>query len=239
MIIIPAIDIYENKVVRLSKGDFKEINFYDKTPLRQAIEFETFGFTRIHIVDLLGSKNGKITALETLQEIRSHTNLEIQFGGGIRSKSSADEVFSAGVEQVIIGSLVIKNPKEFKQILKKHSPEKVIIAADVENDLVKVSGWTEKTPVSLDQLLKSCLDMGITKFICTDISRDGMFSGLNIDLYKRLLDKYPGINLVASGGVSDIKDILELRKINPYAVVVGKAIYENKIDLKELSEIAL
>jgi phosphoribosylformimino-5-aminoimidazole carboxamide ribotide isomerase len=239
MIIIPAIDIYKNKVVRLSKGDFGEIKFYKKTPLLQAIEFETFGFNRIHIVDLLGSKSGKITEIKTLQDIESHTNLEIQLGGGIRNKSTADELFSAGVDQLIIGSLAIKDPKELKLILEKYTPEKIIIAADVEDDMVKVSGWTEKTPVSLNQLLESCLNMGITKFICTDISRDGMFSGLNIDLYKKLLSDYPAIKLIASGGVRDISDILQLRNINPYAVVVGKALYENKIDLKELSEIAL
>jgi phosphoribosylformimino-5-aminoimidazole carboxamide ribotide isomerase len=239
MIIIPAIDIYKNKVVRLSKGDFKEIKYYNKTPLLQAIEFETFGFNLIHIVDLLGSKTGKITALKILQDIKSHTNLEIQFGGGIRNKSSADELFSAGVTRVIIGSLAIKNPEEFELILEEHTPEKIIVAADVEDNMVKVSGWTEQTPVSLNRLLESSMNMGITKFICTDISRDGMLSGSNVDLYKKILDDYPGINLIASGGVRDIKDIIELKKINPYAVVVGKAIYENKIILKELSEIAM
>jgi phosphoribosylformimino-5-aminoimidazole carboxamide ribotide isomerase len=239
MIIIPAIDIYENKVVRLSKGDFKEIKFYDKTPLQQAKEFEAFGFNLIHIVDLIGSKTGKITALKTLQEIKANTNLEIQFGGGIRSKSSANELFSSGIDRVIIGSLAIKNPDEFKKILEKYSTGKIIIAADVKDNMIKITGWTEETPITLNQLIDSCLNIGITKFICTDISRDGMFSGPNVDLYKRILYNYPGIDLIASGGVRDIKDILELKEINPYAVVVGKAIYENKINLKELSEIAM
>jgi len=239
MIIIPAIDIFENKVVRLSKGDFEEIKFYDKTPLEQAKKFESTGFSLIHIVDLIGSKSGNITALKILSEIKSGTNLKIQFGGGIRSKSTVDELFSAGVDYVIMGSLAIKNPEEFKMIVEKHSPEKIIVAADIKNSMIKITGWTEETSISLNQLIESSSAVGITKFICTDISRDGMLLGPNVDLYKRILEDHPGIDLIASGGVRDINDIIELRKINPYAVVIGKAIYENKIDLKELSKIAL
>jgi len=239
MIIIPAIDIYNNKVVRLTKGDFNNITYYKNTPLHQAQIFEEIGFEIIHIIDLLGSKTGKFTSMESVKSIKSGTKLEIEFGGGVRDIKTASAVFETGAEYAIIGSLSVKNKNEFELIVKKYSAEKIIAAVDVKNEKLFISGWTEESQLPLDQHIDYCLGLNIKRFLCTDISRDGMLEGPNIELYKTLLKKYPGIKLIASGGVKDLNDINALNKINPYAVVVGKAIYENKISLKELAKIAL
>lgn len=239
MIIIPAIDIYDNKVVRLSKGDFKEVTFYNDSPLKQAKVFEEVGFKLIHIVDLEGSKTGKFTAMDIVNEIKSKTKLRIQFGGGIRDVKSASQLFEAGVDFAVIGSIVVKNPSEFKLIVDNHGSERVITAVDVQDEKVHISGWTEESDLSLYDLIDFCMNTGVRKFICTDISKDGTMKGLSTELYKKIKDQYPEIKLIASGGVKDIEEIKRLKELNPYAVVVGKAIYEEKIDLKELSELAL
>lgn len=239
MLIIPAIDIYDNSIVRLSKGNFDNITYYKNTPIQQAKLYDSLGFKLIHIVDLLGSKTGKITALESIEKIKNETKLKIEFGGGIRDVKTISELFEAGIDYGIIGSLSIKNKSEFELILKKHPPEKIIISIDAMNEIIKISGWTEDTSISIYDHIEYCSNLGVKKFLCTDISKDGMLVGTNIDLYKKIMDKYPEIHLIASGGVKDLEDVKELRKINPYAVVVGKAIYEEKIDLKELSKFAL
>lgn len=239
MIIIPAIDIYDGKVVRLSKGDFKEVSFYHTNPIKQAKVFEDTGFKLVHIVDLEGAKSGKFTALNIIKEIKDKTKLKIQFGGGIRDGKTAAQVFDAGVDFAVIGSVAAKNRDEFKLIVEKYTPERIVVAADVMDQKIYITGWTEEASVSLNDLVNFCMNIGITKFICTDISKDGTMRGLNVELYKRLLSNFPEIELIASGGVKDINEIKQLKNINPYAVVVGKAIYEGKIDLKELSQLAL
>lgn len=238
MLIIPAIDIYDNKVVRLSKGDFKEVSFYSESPLKQAKIFKDAGFDLIHVVDLTGARTGKFTALDTVKEIKSQTRLNIQFGGGIRDGKTAFQIFQAGVDYAIIGSLAVKNQDEFKLIVNHHSPEKIVTAVDVMNEKVFISGWTEEVDLSPFDLIDFCMGLGIRKFICTDIAKDGTMKGLNIGLYKKILERYAEIKLIASGGVKNIEEIKKLKELNPYAVVVGKAIYEGKIDLKELSEVA-
>lgn len=239
MIIIPAIDIYDNSVVRLAKGDFNNITYYKNSPLQQAMLFESFGFKIIHVVDLLGSKQGKFTSLESIKSIKEKTKLMVEFGGGIRDVKSAEELFSIGVDNIIIGSLSIKNKNEFELILSKNHPDNIIVAVDILDRNVKVSGWTEDTSISVYSHIEYCQKLGVNKFLCTDISRDGMLNGANLELYKDLISCFPDVKLIASGGIKDINDVKNLMKINPYAVVVGKAIYEEKIDLKELAEIAL
>jgi phosphoribosylformimino-5-aminoimidazole carboxamide ribotide isomerase len=239
MKIIPAIDIYDNKVVRLSKGDFKEVTFYNDSPLKQAKIFEDTGFELIHIVDLEGSKTGKFTALEIIKEIKSETDLQVQFGGGIRDAKTALQIFSAGVDYAVIGSLAVKNPDEFKLIVKNFTPDKIVTAVDVKDEMVQISGWTENVNLTFYNLIDFCMETGLRKFICTDISKDGTLEGLNIDLYENVLNRYSDIKLIASGGVKDIYEVKKLKVLNPYAVIIGKAIYEEKIDLKELSELAL
>ena len=238
MIIIPAIDIYDGKVVRLSKGDFKEVSFYHKNPVQQAQIFEEAGFNLIHIVDLEGAKTGKFKVLDIISEIKNKTKLSIQFGGGIRDGRTALQAFESGIDFAVIGSLAVKNRDEFKMIVEKFTAGKIVTAADVLNEKVYVSGWTEEASISLNDLIQYCLRLGIKKYICTDISQDGTLKGLNVDLYKKLLSTFPGIRIIASGGVKDMEEIKKISEVNPFAVVVGKAIYEGIIDLKELAGFA-
>ncbi len=239
MLIIPAIDIYDNSIVRLERGDFDNITYYKNSPLQQAKIFESHGFGIIHIVDLLGSKSGKLTSLESVEKIKSETKLQVEFGGGIRDVKTVAELFNAGVDFVVIGTLPVKNKKEFELIINNYPSEKIIAVIDSINEMLKIGGWTESTKISIYDHIEYCSGLGIKKFLCTDISKDGMLTGTNIDLYKKIMKNYPEIDLIASGGVKDIDDIEKLNKLNPYAVVVGKAIYEEKIDLKELAKVAV
>jgi len=239
MLIIPAIDIYDNSIVRLKRGDFDNITYYKNTPLQQAKIFESHGFNRIHIVDLLGSKNGKLTSLESIKKIKQETKLQVEFGGGIRDVKTVSELFDTGIDYVIIGSLPVINKKEFELIIGKFTPDIIIAVLDSMNEMLKISGWIEETKISIYDHIKYCSGLGIKKFLCTDITKDGMLTGTNISLYKKIMDKYPVIDIIASGGVKDIDDIKRLSHIQPYGVVVGKAIYEGKIDLKELAKIAV
>ena len=239
MLIIPSIDIYENKVVRLAKGDFNNISYYSNSPLEQAKLYESLGFKLIHIVDLQGSKTGNFTIIDSIKEIKKQTDLTIEFGGGIRSAENVDELFSVGIDFVVIGSLSVKNKNEFENIIKKNTPERIVAAADVKDEMIHISGWTEETQISIYPHINYCKNLGINKFLVTDISKDGMLSGTNKILYKKILDKNTEINLIASGGIKDLEDVKSIERINPYGVIVGKAIYENKIDLKELAEFAL
>jgi phosphoribosylformimino-5-aminoimidazole carboxamide ribotide isomerase len=239
MIIIPSIDIFKNKIVRLLKGDYNNITYYENTPLEQAKVYESYGFKLIHIVDLEGSRDGNIAAFDAVKEIKKQTSLRIEFGGGVRNSANAEELFSAGIDYVVIGSLSVKNKNEFEEIIKKNSSEKIIVAADVKDEMLRISGWIEETKISIYSHINYCSDLGIKKFLVTDISRDGMLSGTNVELYRNILNKNPGIKLIASGGIKDIDNVRTVEKINAYGVIIGKAIYENKIDLKELSEFAL
>jgi len=237
MLIIPSIDIYENKIVRLTKGSFDNIAYYKQLPLNQAKLYESLGFKLIHIVDLEGAKEGKFEALTTVEEIKSKTNLQIQFGGGIRDVKTATEVFNAGVDFAVIGSLSIKNKEEFEIIIKQFSAKKIVCAVDVLDEIIQISGWQEETTITVYEHIEYCLKQGIEKFLCTDISKDGMLTGANIELYKNISKKYPDIKLIASGGVKDIEDVKKLKLYSIYAAIIGKAIYEERIDLEELSEL--
>ncbi len=239
MIVIPAIDIYEEKIVRLKKGDFDNITYYKNTPLEQAKLYDSFGFKLIHIVDLLGSKTGKLTSLESVRSIKEQTGLQVEFGGGVRDVKSVAEIFSAGADLTIIGSLAVKNKTEFELICAENTPEKIIAAVDVMDEMIYISGWTESTVITVYSHIEYCMSLGIKKFLCTDISKDGMLIGTNIDLYEKITDMFPGIKLIASGGVKDVKEIRTLNKMRLFGVVVGKAIYEEKIELKELAKFAV
>ena len=239
MLIIPSIDIFDNKVVRLTKGNFDKITYYQNSPYEQARLYDSLGFKLIHVVDLEGSKIGKFTAIDSIKEIKKYTALKVEFGGGIRSSKDVDELFSAGIDFVVIGSLSIKNKTEFEYITENNSAEKIIVAADVSSEMIRVAGWTEETEVSIYSHIEYCRKLGINKFLVTDISRDGMLSGTNKILYDKILTNKPEIELIASGGIKDLDDIKSLAEINPYGIIVGKAIYEDKIDLKELAKFAL
>lgn len=237
MIIIPAIDIIDKKIVRLRRGEFNQAEYYPNSPLEQSKIFKAAGFEWIHIVDLMASKTGTINTLDIIKQIKSGTGLKIEFGGGIRDEASFSNVLKAGVDKVIIGSLAVSDRVEFEHIVENSETDKILIAADVKNEMIAIKGWTEKTSVSVYDLIKYCLSLHINNFLCTDISSDGMLSGTNINLYTKILEQFPGINLTASGGVNDIQDVQELVKMNIHSVVIGKAIYEGIIDLKELAQI--
>ena len=237
MLIIPAIDLYENKIVRLRKGNFNRVTFYEQTPLAQAKEFERHGFEWLHIVDLLGSKTGTISVEGIIRDVKKETKLKIEFGGGIRNSQMVSQLFEFGIDKIILGSISVKNKIEFETIVKNFPPQNFIIAVDALDEMLAVSGWTEATAISIYEHIEYCLQFGLTHFLCTDISKDGMLTGTNIKLYKNILTRFPNINLIASGGIKDLDDVKKVRDINPYGVVIGKAIYENKIDLKELAEL--
>ncbi|MBI1938723.1 MAG: 1-(5-phosphoribosyl)-5-[(5-phosphoribosylamino)methylideneamino]imidazole-4-carboxamide isomerase [Ignavibacteriales bacterium] len=237
MLIIPAIDILGGKVVRLSKGDFNQSTFYDFSPLELAVKYFSAGFEWIHIVDLLGSKEGKIGIQNLLGEIKASVNIKIEFGGGIRNETQIEELISLGVDRIVVGSLSITNKKLFENVVSKFSPEKFIAAIDVMNEKVFIKGWTEDSHVGLYQHIEYCSLLGMKTFLCTDISKDGTLKGPNNDMYKNIMTRFPKINVIASGGISSIEDIKKLNEHNLYAAVVGKAIYENKINLEELVKI--
>lgn len=237
MLIIPAIDLYDNKIVRLRKGDFNQVTFYEQTPLAQAKEFEQHGFEWLHMVDLLGSKTGTISVDKIIQGVKKETKLKIEFGGGVRNVQSVSQLFEIGVAKIILGSISVKNKNEFEAIVKNFPPQNFIIAVDALDEKLAVSGWTEATAISIYEHIEYCLQFGLTQFLCTDISKDGMLTGTNVELYQKILSRFPNINLIASGGIKDLDDVKKVREINPYGVVIGKAIYESKIDLKELAKV--
>ncbi len=237
MLIIPAIDIIDGKIVRLSQGRFESKSDYVNTPLDQAKIFEDNGFKWIHIVDLLGSKNGKVQTLNIIEKIKTHTKLKIEFGGGIRSVEDVRFLESFGVNLIIVGSLAIINKTEFEKIFDFVDPQKILVAADVIDYQIQVKGWTENSNIHLFDHIEYCKNLGVNNFLCTDIRTDGMLSGTNKKLYENIFKKFNHINLTASGGVGCLEDIVELNNLNLRGVVVGKAIYENKINLKELSKL--
>lgn len=234
MLTIPAIDVYQNKVARLTKGDFNKVTYYEESPLELARKYESIGFGWLHLVDLSASKSGTIIMLPAIKEIKIKTKLKIEFGGGIRNSDQVSELLKIGVDKIIIGSLSISNKKEFKKILKSNNPDNFIIAIDSNFETIFTKGWTENSGISIYDHIEYCTRLGIKTFLCTDISKDGTLSGPSHGLYQKILKKYPKIKLVASGGVGSLHDILKLHELDLYAVVVGKAIYEKKIRLEDL-----
>jgi phosphoribosylformimino-5-aminoimidazole carboxamide ribotide isomerase len=237
MKIIPALDILDNKLVRLEKGKFQSFKVYSDNPLEVAKTFAESGFEWIHIVDLSGSKSGEISTIDLLDKIKNHTRLKIQFGGGIRSLEDAKQLMNY-VDGIIIGSLSVTDKNEFEKIISEIGEQKIICAVDVKDEKVMIKGWTVDSELTLQNHIDYCSSVGIKNFLVTDIQRDGMLTGPNINLYGKLIKNYPSLNFIASGGISSYDDLIHLKKINTYAVVVGKAIYEKKISLKELKEIA-
>lgn len=238
MLIIPAIDILDGKVVRLLKGDFNAATVYNHSPIDQAKVYEEHNFSWIHIVDLSGSKDGKSSTKKIIEEIKQTTNLKIEFGGGIRSRKNVKELLAIGIDRVILGSLPITNRNEFEFIANEYEKEKLVIATDVLNESVLIKGWKEDSKINLFDHLTYCISLGLDYFLITDVNLDGMLTGPNLDLYARLKHKFPEVKIIASGGVSCYDDLIRLKDADLYAAVVGKAIYEGKINLEELSKIA-
>ncbi len=235
--IIPAIDLIDGKCVRLTQGDYARKVIYDENPLRVAGEFESSGFKRLHIVDLDGAKNGEITNLKVLETIARETNLTIDFGGGIKTDEDIQSVFSAGAAMASIGSIAVKEPDKFFAWLEKYGSEKILLGADVKNKKLAINGWQTATDLEITSFLESYFAKGAKQVFCTDISKDGLLQGSSNELYSQILSRLPELKLIASGGVSRIEDIYELEKIGCAGVIVGKAIYEGKITLEELTGI--
>ncbi len=233
MEIIPALDIIGGTCARLTEGDFNREKIYNISPVSQAKRFQDAGFEKIHLVDLDGAKEGKVKNWKTVQEVVEGTKLKIEFGGGIRSEEDIAKLLKIGVDKVILGSLILKEPELFKKIAKKLK-DKIIAAVDVKEDIIYIKGWQEKSAERLFPFLERLDCLGIKTVICTDIKRDGKLSGPNTNLYKSILKKFPKIKLIASGGIKSVKDIKELSETGITGVIVGKAIYEKRIKLDKL-----
>ncbi len=232
--IIPAIDLIDGKCVRLSQGDYDSKKVYNEDPLEVAKEFEDHGIKRLHLVDLDGAKAGHIINHKVLQTIATKTNLVIDFGGGLKTTEDLRIAFESGAQMITGGSIAVKNPTEFEGWIEKYGSDKIILGADAKDGKIAVTGWLEETNEQLIPYIKNYRTKGITKVICTDISKDGMLQGPSTDLYKEILAEIPDLYLVASGGVSGIQDIEQLAQAKVPAVIFGKAIYEGRVSLKEL-----
>ncbi len=236
--IIPAIDIIEGKCVRLSQGDYNQKKVYNENPLEVAKMFEEHGIKRLHLVDLDGAKAGNIVNYKVLETIATKTDLIIDFGGGLKSNEDLKIAFESGAQMITGGSIAVKNSEVFTGWIEKYGAEKIILGADVKDEKIAVGGWIETSDLDLMPFVKGYKDKGITKVICTDISKDGMLQGPSTALYKKMLQEFPDLYLVASGGVSSMTDIDQLVEAKVPAVITGKAIYEGKIDLKQLEKYA-
>jgi phosphoribosylformimino-5-aminoimidazole carboxamide ribotide isomerase len=223
--------------VRLSEGDFKTKRVYSQDPLAQARTFESFGFKRLHMVDLDGAREGSPKNLHVLRRICRETALEVDWGGGIYSDADAQAAFQAGAALITAGSIAVKNPERVKGWLERWGSSRIILGADVHGDKIAVKGWAETADVSLFHFLEQWRRRGITQVISTDISRDGMLRGPALPLYKTMKDQFPGLKIIASGGVSHIRDLQALAEAGIPGAIVGKAIYEKRISLDELSRL--
>ena len=231
--LIPAIDIINGQCVRLTKGDYDQKTVYGK-PLDMALEFERIGYKRLHVVDLDGAKSKHIVNDAVLREITSSTNLVVDFGGGIKTDEDIEKAFAAGASMVTIGSIAVTNPDLFMGWLEQYGTDRMILGADVRHGKISINGWKEDSTEDLLPFLKKYVNAGVRNVLCTEISKDGTLAGPAIELYQEIMDAYPQLHLIASGGVSSLSDIKALNAAGIPAVVFGKAIYEGKINLKEL-----
>ena len=238
MKIIPAIDIIDGKCVRLSKGNYNSQITYNQNPLEVAKTYEDHGIEFLHLVDLDGAKSNHIINYSILEIIASKTNLKIDFGGGIKTENDVNLAFNSGANQVTCGSVAVKQPEIFCEWILNYGSEKIILGADVRGKYVATDGWINTSNQSIFDFINFYKNKGIETVTCTDISKDGMLEGPSFKLYSKIIDAY-NINLVASGGVSEYDDILKLDDMGCYGIIIGKAIYENKISLKQLENFIL
>ncbi len=232
--IIPAIDLIDGKCVRLSQGDYTQKTTYNENPLEVAKMFEDAGVKRLHLVDLDGAKAHRIINHKVLERIASNTNLVIDFGGGLKSDDDLRIAFESGASMVTGGSIAVKQPDTFNSWIEKFGGEKIILGADVKDEKIAVGGWIETTDIELMPFVEKYMNQGVQKVICTDISKDGMLQGPSTDLYIKMLENQPNLYLIASGGVSSLEDIIKLEEAGIPAVIFGKAIYEGRIQMKDL-----
>jgi phosphoribosylformimino-5-aminoimidazole carboxamide ribotide isomerase len=237
--IIPAIDIIDGKCVRLSKGDYGQKKIYNENPLEVAKKFESHGIVRLHLVDLDGAKEKHVVNWKILEKIAGHTSLEIDFGGGIKSDEDLRIVFDNGASLATVGSVAAKEPELFNRWIEQLGADKFILGADVDDGKIAVSGWQEITDIELDNFLKGYLDRDIRQVLCTDISKDGMLQGTSFELYQHLMETFPDMYLIASGGITHIDELYRLDEAKVPAAIIGKAIYEGRITIEEIGKLIL
>lgn len=232
--LIPAIDIINGQCVRLTKGDYDQKTVYRDSPLEVVKEFEAIGFRRLHMVDLDGAKSKHIMNSSVLRRVTMETHLMVDFGGGIKTDEDIEKAFNSGASMVTVGSIAVTNPEIFMGWLEKYGANRIILGADVRHGKISINGWKEDSIEDLLPFLKKYIEAGVKNVLCTEISKDGTLSGPAINLYREVMNTYPQLHLIASGGVSSIEDIKALDAAGIPAVVFGKAIYEGKINLNEL-----
>ena len=237
MIIFPAIDLYDKKAVRLFKGDYQNMTVYSENPIEIAQDFERLGATHIHMVDLEGAKDGTTPNIDIVRQVANDTNLFVEIGGGIRNMDTVERYLSAGVSRVILGTAAVTDEEFLKTAVAKYQ-DKIAVGADVKDGFIAIKGWIEKSQITLEEFLIKMQSIGVEYVICTDISKDGAMRGTNLELYKELSQKY-SMNITASGGVSTLDDVKELRKMDIYGAIIGKAYYIKAINLKDALEAAL
>ncbi|HBG24961.1 MAG: 1-(5-phosphoribosyl)-5-[(5-phosphoribosylamino)methylideneamino]imidazole-4-carboxamide isomerase [Bacteroidetes bacterium GWF2_41_61] len=235
-LVIPAIDIIAGECVRLSMGDYSKKIVYGIDPLEVALNFERLGFKRLHMVDLDGAGGESPVNLDVLERVSNGSSMEIQFGGGVKSLESAARVFGAGASRVICGSIAVEEPSLFEQMLKIFGSESIILGVDVREGKVAIKGWKQECDSDIFEMISNYQKFGMSQLICTDISKDGMLKGPAFEIYSTLKREFPGVEIIASGGVSSLFDITKLKECGADGVVVGKALYEKRVDLKELSQ---
>lgn len=236
MLIIPAIDLIDGKCVRLTEGDYTQKKIYNEDPLEVAKAFEGIGLMRLHLVDLDGAKAGEVVNWKVLEKIANKTSLKIDFGGGIKKEETLKTVFNTGATYATIGSLAVKNRNIFEAWIERFGADVFMLGADVFEEKIAIGGWLEKTDIDVYSFMQSYINKGLKQIFCTDIQKDGKLQGPSIDLYKKIIAKFSDMQLIASGGVSHIQDLIDLRTIGCSAAIVGKAIYENRITLEALSK---
>ena len=237
MRIIPAIDIIEGKCVRLSQGDYNQKTVYNENPLEVAKEFEDAGLKYLHLVDLDGAKAKKVVSWKVLESIVSNTSLQVDFGGGLRTAEDVQAVFDSGAKQITAGSIAVNDRETVLRWISEFDSEQIILGADAKNGRIATHGWLDDSGLDVIEFISDYQKEGIEYVVCTDIAKDGMLEGPSIELYKQILAANKGLKLIASGGVSSINDLKELKTIGCDAAIVGKAIYEAKFSLKELREL--
>lgn len=236
MHVIPAIDIINGQCVRLTKGDYEQKTTYHDNPVEIAKNFEAAGLNRLHLVDLDGAKSRHIVNDAVLSSVTKETKLTVDFGGGLKTDEDLEKAFSSGASQITGGSIAAKDRETFLGWIKKYGGEKIILGADVLDEKIMVSGWQETSELGLFEFLEFYLDQGLQYVICTDISKDGMLEGPSTELYQKILERFPGIKLIASGGVTTMDNLHHLRDAGLFGAIVGKAIYEGKVTLEQLAD---
>lgn len=239
MRIIPAIDVIDGKCVRLSKGDYNTKIIYNENPLEIAKQYEAHGIEFLHLVDLDGAKASHIVNHKVLSEIATKTSLKIDFGGGLKTDDDLRIAFESGAGQITGGSIAVKQPEVFKSWIAKFGADKIILGADANNEKIAISGWLEESDEELIPFVQNYLNEGISYVICTDIAKDGMLQGPSFDLYQKMLAQLPNVKLIASGGISTFDELPKLAELGCEGTIIGKAIYENKISLKQLENFIL